>query len=184
MSEDFIDYGILIDEAMHIIVQKALERVQKKGLPGNHHFFISFLTEYPGVGLSDKLKSKYPEEMTIVIQYQYEDLFVDRTHFSITLSFDGVKESISVPFSALTSFADPSVKFGLQFRHLDMEEIEDELEVEEEFEQTFDVDNNDAITNNNESKDTTQKTKARRKKSKAKINKGDNIIDLDSFRKK
>lgn len=119
MSGEYIDYGRLIDDAMHIIVKKALEFVCKNGLPGNHHFFISFLTNYPGVSISPNLKNKYPEEMTIVLQHQFENLIVEEKNFSVRLSFDNVKETIKIPFEALVAFADPGVKFGLQFRHLD-----------------------------------------------------------------
>jgi hypothetical protein len=114
-----IDYPALIDIAMHSIVKRALDMAVKHGLPGNHHFFISFLTYFPGVKISEKLMSKYPEEMTIVLQYQFDDLRVYKDSFSVVLSFDNEKERITVPFMALTAFADPSVKFGLQFRHID-----------------------------------------------------------------
>jgi hypothetical protein len=86
-------------------------------LHGDHHFFISFATTMPGVHISSKLKERYPEEITIVLQYQFENLSVDKNKFSVTLRFDGVKEVIVVPFKALTAFADPSVKFALQFKN-------------------------------------------------------------------
>lgn len=126
MTEDIINYGKLIDDAMHIIVKKALEDViVKHGLPGQHHFFISFLTHFPGVTLSEKLRKKYPNEMTIVLQYQFDDLTVTEHNFSVVLSFDNEKECIVIPFASLTAFADPSVKFGLQFRYVeeDLEEL-------------------------------------------------------------
>jgi hypothetical protein len=88
-------------------------------MPGEHHFFISFLTKFPGVILSEKLKNRYPHEMTIVLQFQFEELIVEEKSFSVCLSFDNVKEKITIPFVAITAFADPSVKFGLQFRHVD-----------------------------------------------------------------
>ena len=115
---DEINYSAFIDEAMHIIVRKSLAIAAQRSLPGNHHFFISFLTHFPGVALSEKLRNKYPEEMTIVLQYQFEDLLVEENGFSVVLSFDNIKEKIVVPFTSLTAFADPSVKFGLQFRYL------------------------------------------------------------------
>jgi hypothetical protein len=115
-----IDYGALIDEAMHIIVKKSLEIAVARNMPGEHHFFISFLTKFPGVALSEKLKNRYPHEMTIVLQFQFEDLKVEEKSFSVTLSFDNVKEKIVIPFASITAFADPSVKFGLQFRHIDV----------------------------------------------------------------
>jgi hypothetical protein len=122
MSDDFIDYGKLIDDAMHVIVRYTLEKIAREGLPGKHHFFISFLTQFPGVLVSEKLRSRYANEMTIVLQYQFEDLKVTAEDFSVILSFDGEKECVVVPFAALTAFADPSVRFGLQFRHLDTDE--------------------------------------------------------------
>lgn len=115
-----IDYGALIDEAMHIIVKKSLEFAVDHNIPGDHHFFISFLTKFPGVVLSEKLKNRYPNEMTIVLQFQFEELKVEEKAFSVCLSFDNVREKITIPFVAITAFADPSVKFGLQFRHVDI----------------------------------------------------------------
>ena len=117
MSDEYLDYGDLIDEAMHYVVRKALERVRKNGLPGDHHFFITFETHHPGVMISDELTKRYPEEMTIVIQHQYWDLEIEENRFSIVLSFDNIKQNLTIPFDALISFADPSVKFGLQFSH-------------------------------------------------------------------
>jgi len=132
MVTDNIDYGKLVDEAMHVIVCRVLKNIQKDGLPGNHHFFISFLTKHPGVKISKALNEKYPREMTIVLQYQYQDLTVESKGFSVTLSFAGVKEPIYIPFSAITTFADPSVQFGLQFRGVEsMDDISfDELDLE------------------------------------------------------
>jgi hypothetical protein len=117
---DEINYAALIDSAMHSIVREALQIAAVEGLPGDHHFFISFMTQFPGVNLSTKLRQKYPEEMTIVLQYQFDSLEVFVDHFCVELSFDNVSEKVIVPFLALTAFADPSVKFGLQFRHVDM----------------------------------------------------------------
>lgn len=120
-----IDYAELIDEAMHYVVRKVLQDTAKNGLPGDHHFFITFRTDAEGVMISDELRKKYPEEMTIVIQHQFFDLEVDDKAFSIVLSFDHVKHNLTVPFAALTSFVDPSVRFGLQF-NITMEDEEDE----------------------------------------------------------
>jgi len=130
MKKDLIDYGRLVDEAMHVIVFKVLKRVEQEGLPGEHHFFISFGTRHKGVRISENLLVKYPHEMTIVLQYQYQDLKVDAKGFSITLSFDGCKENIYIPYGAITSFADPSVQFGLQFREVeyDFEDVEVNVE--------------------------------------------------------
>lgn len=134
-----INYGALIDKAMHYIVKEALQIVTESGLPGNHHFFISFLTHYPGVVISERLRKKYPEEMTIVLQYQFEELAVTENAFSVVLSFDNIKERIVIPFMALSAFADPSVKFGLQFRHLQLPESEFEVEESSDL-STFEAD--------------------------------------------
>ena len=119
MSDNFIDYSVLVDDAMHLIVKKSLEVFIDSEDHGDHHFFVSFVTKYPGVVLSERLKVKYPDEMTIILQYMYDDLSIDEDGFSVSLSFDHRLEKITIPFAALTAFADPSVKFGLQFRQTD-----------------------------------------------------------------
>ncbi len=129
VNEDVLDYGRLIDDAMHYVVRRALQIVQKHGLENEHHFYITFATNYPGVMISDELMKRYPEEMTIVLQYQYWDLEVEEDRFSLVLSFDNVKHSLLVPFAALVSFADPSVKFGLQFQYDVDADFEDEGEL-------------------------------------------------------
>jgi len=112
---DTIDYPGLIDSAMRNVVREALIHVDKFGLPGEHHFFISFQTNFPGVSISPQLKARYPEEITIVVQHQFWDLKITDKQFSIMLSFNNIPEKLTVPFDALTAFADPSIKFGLQF---------------------------------------------------------------------
>ncbi|MCE3231800.1 MAG: hypothetical protein K0R98_57 [Rickettsiaceae bacterium] len=174
MSNDFIDYGKLIDDAMHIIVKKALERVSDEGLPGKHHFFISFLTNYPGVIISDELKKKYPEEMTIVLQHQFDDLKVTDKRFDVVLSFDNVKENIGAPFDALVAFADPSVKFGLQFRHIDELEEDELAEIKE-----FSVPEEDDIIETGE-----KVSKGSKSGKKGRASKKTNVVDIDAFRKK
>lgn len=115
MAEDHMRYDILAQEALRGVVRKVLAEVAKTGLPGEHHFFISFVTRAPGVRLSEKLLGQYDKEMTIVIQNQYWDLKVSETAFEVGLSFDGVPETLVIPFSAVKGFFDPSVQFGLQF---------------------------------------------------------------------
>lgn len=124
---EHIDYPALIDNAMRSVVRTALEQVAQSGLPGDHHFFVSFLTGYPGVEISPALKERYPDEMTIVVQHQFWDLNVTPERFQITLSFSNIPEPLTIPFAALTAFADPSIKFGLQFHAHDWQEEEDEL---------------------------------------------------------
>ena len=115
MAEDHIRYDILAQEALRGVVRKVLAEVSKTGLPGEHHFFISFVTHAPGVRLSQRLLEQYDKEMTIVLQNQFWDLKVSETAFEVGLSFDGHPETLVVPFSAIKGFFDPSVQFGLQF---------------------------------------------------------------------
>ncbi len=115
MAEDHMRYDILAQEALRGVVRKVLAEVSRTGLPGEHHFFISFATRAPGVRLSEKLLGQYDKEMTIVIQNQFWDLKVTETGFEVGLSFDGVPEMLVIPFSAIKGFFDPSVQFGLQF---------------------------------------------------------------------
>jgi len=115
MAEDLIRYDILAQDALRGVVRKVLSEVARTGLPGEHHFFISFATKAPGVRISSRLLAQYPEEMTIVLQHQYRDLIVTETGFEVGLSFNNVPERLLVPFAAIKGFADPSVQFGLQF---------------------------------------------------------------------
>jgi hypothetical protein len=115
MGEDLIRYDILAQEALRGVVRKVLSEVVKTGLPGDHHFFISFYTRAPGVRISQRLLEQYEKEMTIVLQHRFWDLKVTETGFEVGLSFDDRPEILSVPFSALKGFFDPSVPFGLQF---------------------------------------------------------------------
>jgi hypothetical protein len=115
MPEDHIRYDILAQEALRGVVRKVLTEVAKTGLPGEHHFFISFVTKAPGVRLSQRLLEQYDKEMTIVLQNQFWDLKVNETAFEVGLSFDGHPETLVIPFAAIKGFFDPSVQFGLQF---------------------------------------------------------------------
>ncbi|MBL8574317.1 MAG: Stringent starvation protein B [Hyphomicrobiaceae bacterium] len=115
MSQDQIRYDVLVQEALKSVVRKVLTEVMQTGLPGEHHFYISFDTQHPGVKISSRLRQRYPDEMTIVLQHQYWDLGVSDTQFEVNLSFGNVPERLVVPFSAVKGFFDPSVQFGLQF---------------------------------------------------------------------
>ena len=128
MSQDLIRYDILLQEAMRGVVRKVMGEIARTGLPGNHHFFITFVTGAPGVRISSRLREKYPEQMTIVVQHQYWDLEVSDSHFEIGLSFGDVPERLSIPFLAVRGFYDPSVSFEL--------EIDDKLEPEAKQEET------------------------------------------------
>ena len=115
MAEDHIRYDILAQEALRGVMRKVLAEVAKTGLPGNHHFFITFMTGAPGVRISTRLRERYPEQMTIVIQFQYWDLKVSEVGFEIGLSFSETPEKLEIPFSAVRGFYDPSVNFELEF---------------------------------------------------------------------
>jgi hypothetical protein len=118
MTVDYIRYDILTQDAMRSVVHTVLSDAAAKGLPGEHHFFISFDTRADGVSLSPRLKGQYPKEMTIVLQHQFWDLVVTEDRFEVGLSFSGIPERLIVPLRAITGFADPSVQFGLQFAAL------------------------------------------------------------------
>jgi hypothetical protein len=115
---DHIRYDLLTQQALRGVVRNVLVEAAKKGLPGEHHFYISFDTRAEGVRLSDRLRAQYPEQMTIILQHQFWDLEVDETGFSAGLSFGGVPEKLTVPFEAIKGFFDPSVQFGLQFEEI------------------------------------------------------------------
>ena len=127
MTEDLIRYDVLAQEAMRSVVKKVLTEVVRVGLPGEHHFYITFNTQAPGVRISSRLRERYPEEMTIVVQHQFWDLEVNSQSFEIGLAFSGVPERLLVPFGSIKSFVDPSVQFGLQFDLLEDEHISEEL---------------------------------------------------------
>lgn len=113
---DAINYSDMIDSAMRGMVREVLRGVVKHGLPSEHHFYITFRSEHPGVHMSATLRARYPQEMTVVLQHQFWDFRVEDHQFHVTLSFGGVPERLTIPFAALSAFADPSVKFGLQFQ--------------------------------------------------------------------
>jgi len=115
---DQIRYDLLTQRALRGVVQTVLTDATKKGLPGEHHFYISFDTRADGVRLSQRLRAQYPEEMTIILQHQFWDMTVTDEGFEVGLSFGGVPERLSVPFEAIKGFFDPSVQFGLQFEEI------------------------------------------------------------------
>jgi uncharacterized protein len=123
MTTDKIRYDLLVQNALKAVLRKVLGDVAKEGLPGEHHFFISFQTEAPGVRISSRMKEKYPDEMTIVLQHQFWDLSVTEHTFEVGLSFSGIPERLLIPFDAITAFFDPSVQFGLKF---EVGEIDDQ----------------------------------------------------------
>ena len=167
MTQDFLEYPKLVEQAMRSVVRSALEVVSEHGLPGLHHFYITFRTQEPGVQISDRLLAQYPEEMTIVLEHQFWDLVVDEVGFSIALSFGGVRESLTVPYASISAFVDPSVKFGLQFDATNGEEADAPAAAPE---QAADPDNAAASQSDIEN---------------TPVEPGDaEIVALDSFRKK
>lgn len=125
MSRD-IDYGNLMHTAMRGLIKTVLRDVAKNGLPGAHHFFITFDTTHPDAELADWLSDRYPEEMTVVMQHWFDNLEVGEDGFSITLNFGEAPEPLYVPFDAIKTFVDPSVEFGLRFESADGEEDGDD----------------------------------------------------------
>ncbi len=115
MSNDLIRYDLLVQEALCGVVKKVLGDAARHGLPGDHHFYITFRTHAPGVRLSTRMREQYPEEMTIILQHQYEDLKVGEHGFEVGLSFKSIPEILLIPFEALTGFYDPSVPFNFKF---------------------------------------------------------------------
>lgn len=113
--QDLIGYDEIIENSMRSVIYETLKKIEKSGLPGKHYFVITFATDFDKVDLSKKLREKYDEEMTIVVQYQYRDLKVEHDYFEISLSFGGNYEKLTVPYKAITSFSDPSMNFALKF---------------------------------------------------------------------
>ena len=133
MSEDLIRYDILAQDALRGVVKTVLTEVARTGLPGDHHFYITFNTQAPGVRISPRLLEKYPEDMTIVLQHQFWDLQAHDQAIEIGLSFDGIPEKLYIPYTSIVTFIDPSVHFSLQFEvesefDDDMDESSEEIE--------------------------------------------------------
>ena len=165
MAQDHIRYDILTQEAMRGVVRKVLAEVAKTGLPGEHHFFISFITRAPGVRVSQRLLDQYPNDMTIVLQNQFWDLKVNETGFEVGLSFDDKPEMLVIPYTAIKGFFDPSVPFGLQLTHAAALPSEDEAAESNE--------------------PTTLKPAAHSSPAAAAVEApGEKVVSLDAFRKK
>lgn len=164
-DEDILRYDRMVEQALRGVVRQAIKEVidSKNKLPGNHNFYITFMTDYPGVEIPDYLRERYPGEMTIVLQYQFYDLFVDAEKMGVTLSFNNVLERLQIPLGAITIFADPSVNFALQFQPLNEEGPDD-----------FDPDDL-PDDDSDEEKD---------KASKKSGSKSGEVVSLDQFRKK
>jgi hypothetical protein len=128
MAQDLIRYDLLVQDALKGVVRHVLTDAAGNGLPGDHHFYISFRTEHPGVRISQRLRDKHPEEMTIVLQHQFWDLGITEHSFEVGLSFSGIPERLLVPFEALTGFWDPAVDFGLKFELSNVESADNDVE--------------------------------------------------------
>jgi hypothetical protein len=138
-EDSTLRYDKMVENALRGVVKQAIEEVRDNGLPGEHHFYITFMTDYPGVEIPDYLRERYPGEMTIVLQYQFYDLDVTDEYMTVTLSFNNVPEALKIPLGAISIFADPSVNFALQFQPMDeseqgeenlLDSMSDELEGE------------------------------------------------------
>jgi uncharacterized protein len=116
MGRDLLRYDKMVEDALRGIVRQSLAQVAKSGFPANHHFYLTFRTCHSGVAMPDYLRAQYPEEMTIVLQYQFKDLEVGTEGFEVTLSFNKMLERLHIPFAALTEFVDPAVQFRLEFK--------------------------------------------------------------------
>lgn len=161
---DTIDYGNLMHRAMRGLIQKVLQDIAKDGLPGEHHFFITFDMQHPDVEIADWLADRYPEEMTIIMQHWFENLDVTNDGFSITLNFGDNPEAMYIPYDAILTFVDPSVEFGLRF---ETQDGEDDVEIDE-----------------GTARFEPPKTDTKSKSEKADAPKKDaDVVSLDSFRK-
>ena len=197
MSEDLIRYDILAQDALRGVVKTVLTEVARTGLPGEHHFYITFNTQAPGVRISPRLLEKYPDDMTIVLQHQFWDLQANDQAIEIGLSFDGIPEKLYIPYTAIITFIDPSVHFSLQFE-IEMEEEdehaaaedgldEDILTVLPPSEEPFSMpeEASDDAPKEKKSASKSEKAKASDKADAAdKAKEGAEVVSLDAFRKK
>jgi hypothetical protein len=168
MTDDRLRYDRMVEHALRNVVREALLCAADQGLPGDHHFYLTFSTRFPGVHIPEYLRAQYPEEMTVVIQYQFYDLDVTEESVGVTLSFNNSQERIVIPLSAITTFADPSVNFALQFQALPAQ-TEPEEEEEGEPERALAQPSGDGEADGAAA---------------AGQDDGSNVVTLDSFRKK
>lgn len=160
-DENILRYDKMVESALRGVVKQAVREVMADGLPGDHHFYITFMTDYAGVNIPDYLKDRYPGEMTIVLQFQFYDLDVNDERMQVTLSFNNVPEKLTIPLAAITIFADPSVNFALQFQPMG-----DDTEPE------FDPEDTDPDSPSSDDSDDTGEKKT------------GEVVSLDNFRKK
>lgn len=167
MTEDMMRYDLMVEGALRAVVKEAMFRIAADGLPGEHHLYITFRTREPDVNIASYLVEKYADEMTIVLQHQYDDLTVDEDGFAVSLNFNNVQERLEIPFNAISAFADPSANFGLQFKFDEAEEATPGQYVTPEVETKTEGQNNAAPPENDEASEG-----------------DDNVVTLDTFRKK
>lgn len=188
MTEDILRYDILVQNALRGVIRKVLSEIDKTGLPGNHHFFITFMTGAPGVKVSNRVREQYPDQMTIVLQHQFWELEINETGFGIGLSFSDVPEKLYIPYTAIRGFYDPSVNFELEF---DVDQPDDES-AEDGVKEISSTDNGDPVVQDDNQDQETVSAEA----TKAEDESGDEqtpvdddeasaeVVSLDAFRNK
>ncbi len=192
MLQTGLNYELLVEDALRSVVRTSLSIVEKVGLPGETHFYISFSTTHPSVEISDDLRAKHPENMTIVLQHQFGDLCVGNDEFSITLFFAGKPSPMVIPFQSITSFNDPSVGFGLQFGTADEDGVQDKHTIADSgpsivSDKNSDTDNLYANQQGTQAIDATTRLQHRDVHTRRITDDGDNsadVVSLDTFRKK
>lgn len=163
-GNEILRYDRMVESALRGVVRQSIKEVMKDGLPGDHHFYITFMTDHPGVKMPEYLKERYPGEMTIVLQYQFYDLSIENDAVCVTLSFNNIPEKLVIPIESVSIFADPSVNFALQFQP-----ISQDIDDLDEFD-LLDEDEEDGADNKRTNRKEEEKT--------------GEVISLDSFRKK
>lgn len=161
--QDLIGYDEIIESSMRSVIKETFKKIAKTGLPGKHYFIVTFLTKFPGVVISEAQHEKHHEEMTIAIQHQFKGLVVEDEYFSISLSFNGQFENMTIPYNAVTSFSDPSMNFALKFS-ANFSDIDD-----------LEIDDNDASNQGND--------KNSNKNDASNVDLSAKVISLDAFRK-
>lgn len=187
MSDDLMHYDTLTENAMRSVIRAALSRVAEDGVPGAHHFFITFDTNFEGVGMAERLRSAHPAAMTIVLQHQFRDLTVNDHAFSVELSFNQIPERLVIPFDAIISFFDPAVEFGLRFSHPEADLTADGIDGNDGISSTRDTPDFDGTTATPEGEKAGAQPKDGAKNGSDHSSDDpadDNIVSIDSFRKK
>ncbi len=179
MGTDLMRYDRLVEGALRGVMIEALRRAAQRGLPGGHHFYITLRTDHPGVRLGADLKARHPEELTIVLQHRFRNLEVGDAAFEVSLSFDNAWQTLVVPFEAVMTFTDPSVKFALQFRASEAAPAEAGKGAQVE-----PMDRGTAAARAKRDKERAKRAKARAKRTKRAAKGAAEVIALDAFRKK